>query len=75
MDRCIKKLSGGLSMLETDEEGQRQMDFLIHEKDSGIFSEWERQFIQELIRRKKYTSLSKREKSIVTRLMDWHRGS
>lgn len=61
-------------MIETDEEGQRQMSLLIKNMRSSVFNDWEQGFIRDLVG-KKYAQLTKNQKAVVTRLNDWLKGA
>lgn len=56
-------------MLETNEHGQRQIDELLQNCDSFDWTDWERGFIEKLHGRD-YKSLSVKQKSVITDLMD-----
>lgn len=60
-------------MIETNEEGQRQVNELLKNKDDEVFNDWEQEFIRDLAS-KKYEHLTGRQKSVVTRLYGWLSG-
>lgn len=64
---------GGSEMIETDDEGERQMEELIKHIHDPCFNDWEQRFIRDL-RDKRYSRLTKHQKAAVTRIYGWLKG-
>lgn len=60
-------------MIETDEEGNRQIRELINQRHDPIFNDWEQNFIRDLMGQR-YEMLSKAQKACITRLIGWLKG-
>lgn len=60
-------------MIDTDEVGDSKIEELKKNVHSGVFNDWEKQFIREL-NGTYYDELNKSQKAVVTRLHDWLNG-
>ena len=58
-------------MLETDETGQKKLEELLKHRDQTYWTDWEQEFLDDLSdKRTKYSALSPKQKSVISRLHD-----